>query len=158
MMEHEKQSSQQQTSWWFQNGCKGEAIRRGWGEHGPQNDSRYDLISKLRHYCLRSCSSARVTVLGRVHKQLLWEKELFRELAIQTRSDQSSCTEDALLRFPPSFSQGKFRTTDELEHTLFDHLFKLSLLGKCSFFLNINDFLNPFVSLVQQNPTPRYVT
>lgn len=45
------------------------------------------------------------------------------------------------------------RLTDELEQTLFDHLFKLNLLGKCSVFLNVNGFLNPFVSLVQQNLT-----
>lgn len=58
------------------------------GALGPLNGSRYDPRSHLLDYCLCSCSSAGVTVWGRVHKQLLWETELFRELAIETLSDQ----------------------------------------------------------------------
>lgn len=50
-------------------------------------------LSKLHPQGLCYCSSTTVTVLGQVHKQMLQEAELFRDLTIQTFSDQSRSEE-----------------------------------------------------------------
>lgn len=81
-------------------GCRNDAApeseRQAHRSTRTTEGSRYDPRSHLLRYCLYSCSSAGVTVWGRVHKQLLWETELFRELAIETLSDQRTAVQKML--------------------------------------------------------------
>lgn len=68
--------------------------RHAWGPaKAPEKEARVFLFS--RHHPSGSCywSSARVTVLGWVYTQLLWEAELFRVLTSLV-SDQSPATEE----------------------------------------------------------------